>query len=98
MLQQETARSSKPYAALACGALGLASAVIMYWLIVPGVVLGAAAIGLWWRARRRGQLELGSVAITLGVVSILLVPAIISNADAAEEWGRDCALHPEDDP
>jgi hypothetical protein len=35
--------------------------------------------------------------MTLGVVSVLLVPAIISTADAAEEWGRDCALHPESD-
>jgi hypothetical protein len=38
------------------------------------------------------------VALTLGIVAVLLVPAIISIADAAEDWGRDCALHPASDP
>ena len=36
--------------------------------------------------------------MTLGVVALLLVPAINSVADDAEEWGRDCALHPSADP
>ena len=42
--------------------------------------------------------ELGSVAITLGIVAMLLVPATLSIDSAAEDWGPDCALHPESDP
>ena len=91
-------RDAKPVAALTCGVVGVVSAVVAYWLIIPGLVLGAAAIWLGWRARRRGQLELGSVAMTLGVVAVLLVPAVLSIAAAAEDWGRDCATDPDHDP
>ena len=90
-------RRTMPRAALACGILGFLGAVVTYWLVLPGLVLGLAAVGLGWHARRDHR-ELGSVAITLGVVAILLVPAINQTADDAEEWGRDCALHPESDP
>jgi hypothetical protein len=90
-------RRSIPTAALVCGVLGLLGAVVTYWLVVPGLLLGLAAIALGWRARRDHR-ELANVAITLGVVAMLLVPAVIQVADGAEEWGRDCALHPESDP
>lgn len=103
MLQQETAeettRDNVPKVALACAVLGFASTVVMYWLVVPGLVLGLAAVLLGWRTvRRRGNLQLATVAITLGVATMILVPAFIIVADSAEDWGRDCALDPQHDP
>jgi hypothetical protein len=85
-------------AALACGVLGVLGAYASWWLVAPGLVLGIAATALGWRARRCGSREQGSVAITLGVVAVLLVPAFHATADDAERWGRDCALDPEHDP
>lgn len=87
-----------PIAALACGVLGAASGVMLYWLIVPGLLLGAAAIFLGWRERRANDAARGNIAITLGIVAILLVPATHAIADTAEQWGRDCALDPAMDP
>ena len=98
MLQQETARDNVPIAALACAVLGFVSAIVMYWLVVPGLVLGLAAAVLGWFARRRGQRELGSVAITLGLVTMLVVPVVNMAAHDGEQWGRDCALDPQHDP
>ncbi|HLG00171.1 MAG TPA: hypothetical protein VI916_06855 [Acidimicrobiia bacterium] len=84
-------------AALAAGVLGVVTAFVMYWLVVPGVLLGLAAVLLGVLGRRRVRSEAGTVAITLGVVAILAVPAFLSTADSAEEWGRDCALDPSHD-
>lgn len=80
--------------ALACGVLAVLTAVWTYWLVLPGVILGIAAVVLGWRARHNGAGEVGSVALTLGIVAVLLVPSIITIANDAENWGRDCALHP----
>jgi hypothetical protein len=96
--EQGIVEARVPIAALACGVLGVLAAVGFYWLVLPGVVLGLAAVGLGWRARGRRGGELSSVAITLGVLAVLLVPATLSVARSAEDWGRDCALHPESDP
>ncbi len=87
-----------PSIALACGVLGVLAAVWAYWMIIPGVILGAVAVVLGWRTRRNGGSELGSVAMTLGIVAILLVPSVIVVANWAEDWGRDCALDPTHDP
>ena len=84
--------------ALACGILGVAAAVWAYWLILPGVILGAVAVVLGWLARRNGRREGGSAAIALGIAAILLVPSVLFIADGAESWGRDCALDPTHDP
>jgi uncharacterized membrane protein (UPF0136 family) len=84
--------------ALACGILGVAAAVWVYWLILPGVILGAVAVVLGWLTRRNGSQEGGGVAIALGVAAILLVPSVLFIADEAESWGRDCALNPTSDP
>ncbi|HUP71738.1 MAG TPA: hypothetical protein VM282_01705 [Acidimicrobiales bacterium] len=84
--------------ALACGVLGVLAALWVYWLILPGVILGAVAVVLGWHTRRNGGSELGSVAMTLGIVAILLVPSVLVIADQAEDWGRDCALDPTHDP
>ena len=62
--------------ALACGVLGVLAAVWAYWLIIPGVLLGAVAIVLGWRSRRNAGSELGSATIALGIVAILLVPSV----------------------
>jgi len=91
-------RSKSQSIAVACGVLGVLAAVWVYWLILPGVILGAVAVVLGWRARRNGGSELGSVAMTLGIVAILLVPSVLLIADQAEDWGRDCALDPTHDP
>lgn len=84
--------------ALACGILGVAAAVWAYWMILPGVVLGAVAVVLGWYARRNGSREGGSVAIALGIAAILLVPSVLVVVDEAEDWARDCALNPTHDP
>ena len=84
--------------ALVCGVLGVIAAVWIYWLILPGVILGAVAVVLGWRARRKDDSERGSVAMALGIVAILLVPSVLAVADSAEDWGRDCALDPTHDP
>ena len=84
--------------ALPCGILGVVAAVWAYWLILPGVILGAVAVVLGWLARRNGSREGGSVAIALGIAAILLVPSVLFIADQAESWGRDCALDPTHDP
>lgn len=50
------------------------------------------------RSRQRGEdalFERAGVAMTLGVVAIPPHACYLSTADNAEEWGRDCTLHPE---
>ena len=84
--------------ALTCGVVGVIAAVWVYWMVVPGLLLGVAAVLLGWRGRARGDGERGSVAIALGIVAVLLVPSVLVVANAAEEWGRDCALDPDHDP
>jgi hypothetical protein len=84
--------------ALACGALGVVAAVWVYWLILPGVILGLVAVVLGWRVRRKEGDQRGGVAIALGVVAILLVPSVLAQTHEAESWGRDCALDPNHDP
>ena len=84
--------------ALACGVLGVIAAVWAYWMILPGVILGAVAVLLGWRIRRKEGNQRGSVAIALGIVAILLVPSVLILTNEAENWGRDCALEPTHDP
>ncbi len=84
--------------ALACGVLGVLAAVWAYWMILPGVILGAVAVVLGWRIRRKEGNQRGSVAMALGIVAILLVPSVLVLTNQAENWGRDCALDPTDDP
>ena len=90
--------SKREWIALAVGVLGALAAVWVYWLILPGVILGAVAVVLGFLTRRNGGSERGSVAIALGIVAILLVPSAWFIAESAEDWGRDCALDPTRDP
>ena len=90
-----TATSSViPSLAVGCGALGVAGAVFTYWLLVPGVLLGVAAIVLGLLSRRAGKHAHGAAALSLGIAALLLVPSVLYIVDDAEAWGRDCALHP----
>ena len=99
MIQKEATTTNRvSAAAIMAGVAGFVSAFLMYWLVVPGGVLGLAAVLLGARSRRRGPSDTATVAITLGLVAILAVPAFIATADSAEDWGRACALDPSHDP
>lgn len=97
-MEEADASTAAPKLAFVCGVLGVIAAVWVYWLVLPGVILGAAAVAQGWRDRRRGHRERGSVAIALGAVALLLVPSVLLTVDAAEDWARDCALDPGHDP
>lgn len=77
-----------------CGVLGAVAAVWAYWMVVPGLVFGIAAIVLGVRAHLRSSGAAGSVAIALGVAALLLVPSVLFVVDGAEDWGRECTLNP----
>ena len=88
--------------AIVTGVLGVLALVMVFWLVLPSFLLGAAAVVLGVLARRRTRdhprsRDVATVAITLGVVAMLFTPVIIGHTGAAEDWGRDCALHPEQD-
>jgi ABC-type transport system involved in cytochrome c biogenesis permease subunit len=92
--QRQKGPSALAGLAVGCGVVAVVAAVWIYWLVVPGIVLGAAAVVLGLRARTRGGREAGTAAVTLGIVAVLLVPSVIAVTTWAEEWGRDCALNP----
>lgn len=95
---QKISGRTQSIAALVCGVLGVLAAVWAYWLVLPGLILGAVAVVLGWRIRRNEGNQRGSVAIALGIVAIFLVPSVLVVANDAEDWGRDCALDPTSDP
>jgi hypothetical protein len=81
--------------ALTCGVLGVLTAVWIYWMVLPGLVFGVAAVVLAWRALRGGAgREVASAALALGVAAVLLVPSVLFVADEAEDFGRDCGRDP----
>ena len=94
---QQISSKNQARVALVCGVLAVLTAVWIYWLVLPGVILGLDAVVLGWRTRRDRGSELGSVALALGIVAVLLVPSVILIANDAEDWGRDCALDPNSD-
>jgi len=87
--------------ALVSAVLGVVAVIVVYWLILPAVVLGLIAVILGVIARRRAAgaraRDMATVALCLGVVSILFTPVVLMQTSGAEDWGRDCALHPEQD-
>ena len=89
-----TDHRSWPMVGMVLGALGILAAVWAYWMIVPGIVFGIAAIVLGVGARRRASSEAGSVAIALGIAALVLVPSVLFMVDGAEDWGRECTLNP----
>lgn len=89
--------------ALICAILGVAAVVVAYWLVLPAVVLGLVAVVLGVIARRRSApgaqaRDLATAAVCLGAVAMLFTPVVIMHTSGAEDWGRDCALRPEQDP
>ena len=97
-MKTESTTNRAAVAAMAAGVLGVLTAFILYWLVLPGVILGLVAVVLGARSRRTARSEIATVAMTLGLVAILAVPAFLATADSAENWGRDCALDPSHDP
>lgn len=88
--------------ALIIALLGVAAVIVAYWLIVPPVVLGLIAVIIGVIARRRvapgaRAHDFATVAVCLGAVAMLFTPVVLTHTSAAEDWGRDCALHPEQD-
>jgi hypothetical protein len=88
--------------ALVSAALGVVAVIVAYWLILPAVVLGLVAVIAGVMARRQAPLgararDLATVAVCLGAVAMLFTPVLLAHTSAAENWGRDCALHPEQD-
>jgi len=88
--------------ALVTAALGVAAVTVAYWLVLPAVVLGLVAVILGVVARRRAGLgargrDMATVAVCLGAVAVLFTPVVLMQTSGAEDWGRDCALHPEQD-
>jgi hypothetical protein len=106
MMNSEAARSARAHSlalwALVSGVLGVAAVIVIYWLVLPAVVLGLIAVILGVIARRRaafgaGAHDIATVAVCLGAVAMLFTPVVLMQTSAAEDWGRDCALHPEHD-
>ena len=95
---QTTTRSSTsarlPGVAVGCGVLAVVAAVWIYWLLVPGILFGLAAIVLGLRLSRSGSRSVGAAAISLGITALFLVPSVLYVASEAEDWGRDCAINP----
>lgn len=83
-----------------CAVLAVLLALLMYWLWVPSILLGAVALGLAIVGRRHAVAgasvrDLAVAAIALGVVAILMTPAINLIAQGEADYGRKCALNPE---
>lgn len=96
-ITQETTTASPTgwsTAGAVCGAVGATAAVWAYWMVLPGIVFGIAAVVLGVSARRRSTSGVGGVAIALGIVALLLVPSVLAIVDGAEDWGRECTLRP----
>ncbi len=88
--------------ALVSAVLGVAAVIVAYWLVLPAVLLGLIAVILGVVARRRiapgaRAHDIATVAVCLGAVAMLFTPVVLMHTSAAEDWGRDCALHPEQD-
>lgn len=87
---------------LVSAVLGVAAVVVMYWLVVPAVLFGLTAVILGLIAHRRAALtgwnrDMATAAVCLGAAAVLFTPVVLMQTAGAEDWGRDCALHPERD-
>lgn len=89
----------RPMIALACGVLAAVLSVAMFWMVIPSVGLGIAAIVLGLRSKSgdsgKGR-EFAAAAITLGIVAILGTGGSWITSASGENYGRGCALQPED--
>jgi hypothetical protein len=98
VVEKEATTNRLAAIAVAAGVLGIVAAFIAYWLVLPAVLFGLAAVVLGVLSRRRQRGDAATVAITLGLVAMLAVPAFVAATDSAEKWARDCALDPAHDP
>lgn len=85
---------------LACAVLAIFAIVVMYWLWLPSIILGAVGIALGIKGRRdagggASARELAAAAIALGIAAILLTPGVNMIAKGESDYGRKCALNPE---
>ncbi len=83
-----------------CAVLAVLAALFMYWLWVPSIALGAIAVGLGVVGRRRALTgsparDMAVAAIALGLVAVLMTPAVNGIAKGEEDYGRRCALNPQ---
>ena len=84
-----------------CAVLGVLAALLMFWLWLPSIVLGAVGVALGILGRRRAVAggsarDLAVAAIALGIVAILLTPGANFISKGGEDYGRKCALIPQD--
>lgn len=87
-------------AGFVCALLAVLAVVVAFWLWLPSIMLGAIAVGLGVESRKRaaaGSLarDLAVSAVALGVVAILLTPAVNQIASGERDYGGKCALNPE---
>lgn len=92
----------RPLIALTCGVLAVLCAFFAYWMLIPSIGLGLAAIVIGMRSRGGDALsvngrEFAAAAIALGLVGILGTGGTFITSEWAEDWGRDCALNPNPD-
>ena len=85
---------------LACAVLAILAVVVMYWLWLPSIILGAVAIALGIKGRRDAgggpsARELAAAAIALGIAAVLLTPGVNMIAKGEADYGRKCALNPQ---
>ncbi len=90
-----------PVVSLVCGVLAVLLAIAMFWLIIPPVLLGIAATVLAVKVRKNpgssGRArEFAAAGMALGLAAILFVPGAYLISEGGEEYGRDCALMPND--
>ncbi len=83
-----------------CGVLAVLAALFGFWLWVPSIALGAVAVGLGVVGRRRALTgssarDWAVAAIALGLVAVLMTPAVNVIAKGEEDYGRKCALNPQ---
>lgn len=98
----DNSQSPLPVVALACGALAVLLAIAMFWLIIPSILLGGAAIVLAVRVRQNAgssvrSRELSAAGMALGLAGMLYVPGGWIISEGAEDYGRDCAIAPSSD-
>ena len=96
----EIGSNRRAAAAFVCGLVAVVSALVVFWLWLPSMLLGIIAVSLGVDGRRRAAAasvarELAVAAIALGVVAILMTPAVNQIANSERDYGRKCALNPE---
>ena len=87
-------------AGFVCALLAVLAVVVAFWLWLPSIILGATAVGLGLEGRKGAAAgsvtrDLAVSAVALGVVAILMTPAVNQIASGERDYGGKCALNPE---